>query len=247
MTTARAHYENLLGSVYTWMAGGHDAAVARNRTQLTALGLADWPRGLAVDLGCGSGFQAIPLAEAGYRVVALDFCAALLAELRARTGNLPIRTACDDLANFAAHLDAAPALIVCMGDTLTHLPSTDAVVALCREATRTLAPGGRLVLGFRDLATHPLAGAQRFIPVRDEPDRIFTCFLDYQAAHVEVHDLLHERADGRWKFSVSSYRKLRLDAAQVAALATAAGLTVEHASTEQGLVRVVALKSGHTS
>ena len=245
MTTAHAHYENLLGSVYTWMAGGYDAAVARNRTQLAALGLADWPRGLAVDLGCGSGFQAIPLAEAGYRVVALDFCESLLAELRARTGNLPIRTVCDDLANFAVHLDAAPTLALCMGDTLTHLPSTDAVAALCRDAARTLAPGGRLVLGFRDLVTHTLVGAKRFIPVRDEPDRIFTCFLDYHPDHVEVNDLLHERLDGRWKFSVSSYRKLRLDAARVAALATAAGLTIEHASTEQGLVRVVAVQSGH--
>lgn len=240
MSLTQDHYDRLLGPVYTWMAGGFEAAAARNRQQLVALGLTGWPRGLAVDLGCGSGFQSVPLAEAGYRVLALDLCESLLAELRDRIGSLPIRAVRDDLSNFAAHCATAPALIVCMGDTLPHLPSFEAVAALFREFACTLTPDGRVVLGFRDLATHELKGAQRFIPVRNEPDRLFTCFLDYQPSCVEVNDLLHERVDGAWKFSASSYRKLRLDAERVAGMLTAAGLVVEHSSTEQGLVRLVA-------
>jgi SAM-dependent methyltransferase len=242
MPTAQAHYDQLLGSVYTWMAGGFEAAAERNRQQLAAFGLASWPRGLAVDLGCGSGFQSVPLAEAGYRVLGLDLCEPLLTELRARAGDLPIRAVCDDLTNLAWHLDVAPTLIVCMGDTLTHLPSLESVSAVVSDAARVLAPGGRLVLGFRDLATHELKGTQRFIPVRHEAERLFTCFLDYQPGYVEVNDLLHERTNGQWKFSASSYRKLRLTAAQVAGLLTTAGLTIEHASTEQGLVRLIAVK-----
>ncbi len=244
MNTAQAHYDQLLGPVYTWMAGGFEAAMERNRQQLAALGLAQWPRGLAVDLGCGSGFQSVPLADAGYRVLGLDLCEPLLAELRAQAGSRPIRAVRDDLANFAAHCDAAPTLIVCMGDTLTHLPSVESVAALFREAAHVLAPGGRIVLGFRDLATHELKGAQRFIPVRSEPDRLFTCFLDYQRDWVEVNDLLYERVAGTWKFSTSSYRKLRLDAARVAALLATTGLVVEHSSTEQGLVRLLAAQQG---
>ncbi len=243
MSTVQAHYDQLLGSVYTWMAGGFAAAVARNQQLLDSLGLASWPRGLAVDLGCGSGFQTLPLAEAGYQVVGLDLCAPLLAELRTHTGHLPIRTVCDDLTHFPKHLDAAPTLIVCMGDTLTHLPFLESLTSLFHDAARSLAPGGRLVLGFRDLATHELKGSQRFIPVRSEPDQIFTCFLDYHPDHVEVNDLLHARVDGQWKFSASSYRKLRLDATRVSTLLAAAGLSVEHASTEQGLVRIVAVKN----
>ncbi len=244
MNPAEAHYDRLLGPVYTWMAGGFDAAAERNRQQLAALGLARWPRGLAVDLGCGSGFQSIPLAEAGYRVVGIDWCEPLLAELRARTGTLTVRGVRDDLANFAAHCDAAPALIVCMGDTLTHLPSVEAVAAMAYDAARVLAPGGRLVLGFRDLATHELKGTQRFIPVRSELDRIFTCFLEYRPDFVEVNDLLHERTGGDWKLSASSYRKLRLDATRVAGLLGNAGFAIEHSTTDQGLVRIVALKQG---
>jgi SAM-dependent methyltransferase len=240
MSTAQAHYDQLLGPVYTWMAGGFEAATTRNRQLLDSLGIATWHKGFAVDLGCGSGFQAIPLAEAGYRVLGLDLCESLLAELRSHAGNLPIRTVCDDLANFPNYFDIAPTLIVCMGDTLTHLPSVESVTQLFRDAARCLAPDGRLILGFRDLATHELKGPQRFIPVRSEPDRIFTCFLNYQPIYVEVNDLLHTRTGDAWKFTSSSYRKLRLNAAQVNAMLTTVGLTGEHISTEQGLVRIVA-------
>ncbi len=242
MPSVQAHYEQLLGPVYTWMAGGWDAAVTRNRAMLDALGLATWPRGVAVDLGCGSGFQAIPLADAGFEVVALDLCEPLLAELRDRTGTRPICAVQDDLLNFGTHFDGEAALIVCMGDTLTHLASVEAVVALICDAAARLSIGGRLVLGFRDLATHELKGAQRFIPVRSESDRIFTCFLDYRPHHVEVNDLVHTRDGEHWRLATSAYRKLRLTAAQVSALITDAGLTLEHAATEQGAVRIVGVK-----
>ena len=242
MSTSQIHYNQLLGPVYTWMAGGLESAVDRNRQQLASLGLATWPLGLAVDLGCGSGFQSLPLADAGYRVLSLDLCELLLAELRANSGNRAIRPVCDDLANFPNHLDVAPQLIVCMGDTLTHLPSLESVIQLVRDSARTLASGGRLVLGFRDLATHELIGPQRFIPIRSDADRLFTCFLDYHADHVEVHDLLHIRTNDQWRFTSSSYRKLRISGPQLCRYLIEAGFGLDHHTSEQGLVRIVAQK-----
>ncbi len=242
MANVQLHYDQLLGPVYTWMAGGWEAAVARNRALLASLSLASWPRGTAVDLGCGSGFQAIPLAEAGFDVVALDLNETLLAELREHSAGLPVRVVPDDLLNFAAHLRGDAALIVCMGDTLTHLSSVETVAGLVRAAAARLQPGGRLVLGFRDLASQALTGPARFIPVRSEADRIFTCFLDYRPDHVEVNDLLYVREGGQWRFSSSAYRKLRLSAENVGALVTAAGLELELAATEQGAVRIVGVK-----
>jgi 2-polyprenyl-3-methyl-5-hydroxy-6-metoxy-1,4-benzoquinol methylase len=90
MAGAQAHYDQLLGPIYPWMAGGWENALARNRALLDSLGLASWPRGVAVDLGCGSGFQAVPLADAGFNVIALGLCESLLAELRGHTGPRPI-------------------------------------------------------------------------------------------------------------------------------------------------------------
>lgn len=52
--------------------------------------------------------------------------------------------------------------IVCMGDTLTHLPARDDVSRLLSEAYGALRPGGRLVLAFRDL-TEELTGTDRSV------------------------------------------------------------------------------------
>ena len=200
---------------------------------------------VALDLGAGSGFQSLPLAEVGYAVTAIDLSETLLAELNrdAAAAHLTVNTVFGDMCDITWHTaQRAPELIVCASDTLTHLASVETVSALIRDAAARLADHGRLVLGFRDLATHELKGAQRFIPVRSEPDRIFTCFLDYRPDHVEVTDLVHTRDDVQWRLATSAYRKLRLTAAQVGTLITDAGLTLEHASTEQGAVRLVGVK-----
>ena len=78
------HYDAHLAPIYVWMVGDVAAALQRNRDFFAAAGLTPSARGVAVDLGCGFGLQAIPLAELGHEVVALDFSAELLAELRTR-------------------------------------------------------------------------------------------------------------------------------------------------------------------
>ena len=82
-----------------------------------------WPRGsgVAVDLGAGSGFQSIPLAESGFRVIAIDLCKNLLAELKENAEGLPLEIVNDDLLNFPQHCPDGIELVVCMGDTLTLL------------------------------------------------------------------------------------------------------------------------------
>lgn len=91
MNTAKDHYDRQLASVYSWMTGSPEAATKRNHDLLRQLGFSPSP-GLAIDLGAGSGFQSIPLAELGFSVVAVDFCEALLSELRDRAKYLSIRT-----------------------------------------------------------------------------------------------------------------------------------------------------------
>ncbi len=54
-------------------------------------------------------------------------------------------------------------LIVCLGDTLTHLESTDDVERLVRDVATSLRPGGRFVATFRDY-THPAAGVRALHP-----------------------------------------------------------------------------------
>lgn len=208
MATAQGHYASHLARIYVWMAGGISAALSAGEADLR--GLAGEP-GLAVDLGAGFGMHSIPLARAGHQVLAVDSSAHLLAELSALAAGLPVEAKCADLLSFPELLPAGPKpqLILCMGDTLTHLPALESVRELARRVAANLEPRGRFAATFRDYSRLP-SGDARFIPVRSDSERILTCFLEEQPEHVHVHDILHERRDGQWVTTVSSYPKLRL-------------------------------------
>ncbi len=239
MTTVAEHYKNHLAPVYLWMAGGFDAAVSRGESEINTI-CQNLSNGLtAVDLGAGFGMHAIPLARRGYSVVAIDSSPKLLDVLREHAETLPIQAVEDDLLAFQKHLNTKAHLVLCMGDTLTHLPDLSSVEHLFSLAADSLHPDGTFVATFRDY-TSPLVGEGRFIPVKSDDDRILACFLEYAPDHVTVHDVLHERNDSTWQLRVSSYRKLRLSPEWVATALQAKGFAAHLESGPAGMVRVVA-------
>lgn len=247
MDSVRSHYESLLAPVYSWLVGGAEAAFARGETELDSLRLApSRSSAIALDLGAGFGMHSVPLARRGFSVVALDSSAALLRELHGHAGALPIRTVEADLLDFPQHVAGPTEVILCMGDTLTHLASRQAIESLFEQVAAALVPGGVFVLTFRDYST-PMIRESRFIPVRSDAERIFTCFLEYGNEHVDVYDLLHERQGSQWAQRVSSYRKLRLPPDWVAATLRKAGLQVTQEAGLSGMVRLVARAIGSSS
>jgi SAM-dependent methyltransferase len=242
MERVKTHYERQLAAIYSWMAGGRQAAIANNRQLLQQLAIESVTKGLAIDLGAGSGFQSIPLAELGFSVMAIDFCAVLLSELRENSQGLAIAIIEDDLLNFTQHISEPAQIVVCMGDTITHLPSLETVEALLSDIAMNLGDRGKLILTFRDYVTSELKGVQRFIPVRNDDSRIFTCFLEYQEQYLEVHDLLYQQEFGRWSMQVSSYRKLRLAPNWVKNCLEAKNLTIVRDELINGMVCLVASK-----
>src|SRR5262245_17939426 len=120
------HYDRHLGPIYAWMIGDVDGAFSRSTAELRSLELPapDSPAtgtALAVDLGAGIGLHAIALARGGYRLMAIDTCEGLLEQLRLRAQGLPVETVNCDLVQFEARVSGKAAVILCMGDTLTHL------------------------------------------------------------------------------------------------------------------------------
>lgn len=242
MADVRTHYAEVLSPVYAWMLGGFDAAVERNTAFFAAHGI-DGPKasGIAVDLGAGCGFQSLPLARLGFSVTAIDLDGGLLAELEANAAGLGIRCIEDDLLEFRRHVGNDVEIAVCMTDTLLHLSSQEAVGNVLDDIVASLLPGGRLIATFRDL-TPTLHELDRLIPVRADRDTIFTCFLEYEAETVKVHDLVYRRSDDDWQFSRSFYRKLRLAPNWVADRCREAGFADVQVSNEQGLVTLVATR-----
>ena len=178
MSAVTDHYDYLLATHYTWMFGTSFAdKVAEQKSILTQalqsltstvtdgvphpsqLHRDGWdagsrtPLSLAVDLGSGPGFQSIALAQLGFSpVIAIDTSAQLLAELNSHAATLPIQTHHADLRDLPNLVPAAQAtIIVCMGDTLTHLPTKQDVTTLFHAIYKTLAPGGIFILTWRDL------------------------------------------------------------------------------------------------
>ncbi len=237
------HYDSFLGSVYSWILGDFDTAYRKYVDLFATLKLAPHGDEIAVDLGCGPGCQSVPLAELGYDVLAIDFCQALLDELADHSGTLRIKPICDDIRNFPEHIENSVDLIVCMGDTLVHLPDREAVRSVVEAVCDSLKPGGVFVYAIRDYVGHAPTGAARFIPVRANDEQIFTCFLDYRDDVVHVHDVLYRKQEGEWKMSVSDYLKLRLDSTVIDRQLTEQGLDISCKTEADGMITVMATKT----
>lgn len=216
MSEVQDHYSNLLAKHYSWMFGTPFAAKVAEQKAILEDALKPTgdgsDHGLAVDLGSGSGFQTIALAEMGYSpVLAIDTSEDLLKEMQSHRGSWPVQTICGDLSKLSEFVSPAAAqVIVCMGDTITHLGGKDAVEELFRSAVDALIPGGKFVISYRDLSAEA-TGLDRFIPVCSDEDKIMTCFLEFDRPDaVLVHDLVYSREGPQWRFEKSSYRKLRL-------------------------------------
>jgi ubiquinone/menaquinone biosynthesis C-methylase UbiE len=194
-----------------------------------------------VDLGAGCGFQSIPLAESGFNVTAIDVSRDLLAELRENAEGLPIVTIEDNLLNFTQHSPAKIEIIVCMGDTLTHLNSHDEIRKLINTVYPVLEEQGLFILGFRDL-TAELTELDRFITVKSDSKKIFTCFLEFEKKQVKVHDILYEAADNKWNIKKSFYRKLRISEQWTNECLRDAGFTIEKLDNQNGMLTILARK-----
>jgi len=219
------HYEGLLAGRYTWMVGDLETKVDADARLFAELGLPT--RGRAIDLGCGPGYQSFALARSGLSVTAVDLSDVLLNALTDARGDLPITVKRADLVDALRTEETGSSdVVVCMGDTLPHLPDRDTVRALFTEAARVLTGDGRLLLTWREMANPP-RGVDRFIPVRSDDDRLMICFLDTHDDHIEVTDLFHERGPDGWTLRRGSYRKLRLAAEWVSTALTDAGFTID--------------------
>jgi SAM-dependent methyltransferase len=243
MSSVKAHYDSLLAPVYSWILGDFDVARRQSTDLFDELAILPRNNGLAVDLGCGPGCQAVPLAERGFSVLAIDFCAELLSELAQHAGPLPVTAICDDISNFRNHLLQKAELIVCMGDSLVHLPDKDSVQQLIRDCADSIVAEGSVILSLRDYTQPAPTGPARFIPVRSDDTRIFTCFLDTVGDVIHVHDILYTRETDGWRQHISAYQKLRLDYRWVTEVLEANGLGIQSVSQRYGFVTLHARRS----
>ncbi len=98
-----------------------------------------------VDAGCGTGTLALELSRRGARVLGVDLDEALFAQAAVKAAGAPLFEVLQgDLRSFPCEpgLDA----VLCLGNTLPHLPSENDVAIFFRHARSLLRPGGALML-----------------------------------------------------------------------------------------------------
>jgi 2-polyprenyl-3-methyl-5-hydroxy-6-metoxy-1,4-benzoquinol methylase len=244
MASVKEHYDNLLAPYYSWICGGSELKFEENQKFFQSHGIRPALSGVAVDLGAGSGFQSVPLSQAGFKVIAIDLSHDLLMELNAHAEGLSIVPIEDNLLKFTDHIPRNIELIVCMGDTLTHLQTLEEVQILLEDACQALEDNGHLILGFRDL-TNELKNLDRFIMVRSGSKKIFTCFLEYEKNHVIVNDIIHERIADRWVMKKSYFRKLRISPQWLNDCLLKSGFTIKDQSNDKGMITILARKLKH--
>jgi ubiquinone/menaquinone biosynthesis C-methylase UbiE len=237
----KEHYEKHLANYYSWTFGDFNAKLNENQQFFQYHNIKPISSKIAIDLGAGCGFQSIPLAKIGFEVKAIDFSKKLLDELKSKSSGLDIEAIENDILNFDDYSDCKPELIVCMGDTITHLDSLESIKELIFNNYEILLKNGKLVLTFRDLGIE-LKGEDRFIPVNSDNNRIFTCFLEYHPTHVQVFDIVYERENGRWIQKISSYKKLKISQAVMKEFFEDAGFKIDFKGIENGLVTIIGAK-----
>ena len=234
----KQHYENHLAEYYSWMFGDFESKLNESENFFLIHNIITFSNKTALDLGAGSGLQSIPLAKFGFNVIAVDFSKKILDELNSLKGDLNIKTIEADIMDFEKYSKQAE-LIVCMGDTLTHLTSHDDVNSLLKNCFKLLALHGKIIISYRDLSSE-LTGGNRFIPVKSTDDLIFTCFLEYEKDSVNVHDIIHKKINGKWEQKVSSYKKLRLAQQQLIKYLELIGFKISYSDNLKGFVTIIA-------
>src|SRR3954454_5273913 len=98
----------------------------------------------ALELAIGTGRVALPLSARGVRVHGIDLSAAMVAQLRAKSGTERIEVTLGDFATTT--VDGRFTVAYLVFNTIMNLTSQDEQVACFRNAAAHLAPGGCFVI-----------------------------------------------------------------------------------------------------
>ncbi len=131
-----AVYRRGYGRFYEWM----------TRTTLEQIGAAVPPPARVVDFGAGTGRLAIPLAEAGYRVTAVEPVREMLdvLEVGARVQDLEVETFHGRINQF--HPEPVFDLAICVFTVLLYILDEETLDRSFRAVSESLRPGGMFLV-----------------------------------------------------------------------------------------------------
>jgi 2-polyprenyl-3-methyl-5-hydroxy-6-metoxy-1,4-benzoquinol methylase len=102
----------------------------------------------AVDAGAGTGFHSLLLARLGVEMTAVDASADMLSRARAHAASMSLSVSAvhASLLDLGRHVTIPQDALLCMGNTLAHVPAPDERDAVLAQFRQVLAPGGVLLI-----------------------------------------------------------------------------------------------------
>ncbi len=135
-----------------------------------------------LDIGCATGELAVVLATHGHRVTGLDMNPVMIRDARALSGseNVDVTWVESDMAALAGQTEPGSFdVVICLGNTLAHLPDIAEVRTFLRECRTVLTPGGSLIVqlvNFNRFLSH----RENAFPVIETPGVRFTRAYSYE-------------------------------------------------------------------
>ncbi len=154
-----------------------DARLEKQKSVLENV-LGRLPATQVVDMGCGTGVHAVALAQLGCAVTGVDLSAGMLARAQAHADRLgaTVRFVHGD---FLAPLAGEAAdLLLCLGNSIPHLPSRAALAAVLAHWRGLLAPAGHVLLQLLNYR-RVLSARERIVNIHREDSRTIVRFYDF--------------------------------------------------------------------
>jgi ubiquinone/menaquinone biosynthesis C-methylase UbiE len=181
-----------------------------------------------LELACGTGTMAIALAEAGWRVYAVDGSAEMLAQARAKAGEslkAPLWSQ-QDMRHLV--LPERVSLVTCLYDSLNYMQTSEDLLAVFCRAFEALLPGGLFLFDMNTAwALAEIWGDETFVSERDDLTVIFQNKYDPQRQSVTVFLTCFQRVDGLYRKIVEQHTEQAYPSEQIATLLTDAGFRIE--------------------
>jgi len=187
-----------------------------------------------LDMACGTGRHAIALSTEGMSVIGLDNSKQMIAQARkcSEEYGQPVKFVQDDMTKIASIFDEEFDLVICLGNSLSLLPSLGTVEAVLNDVAGLLSDEGSLVfqvLNFEAIREDD----DRFFPLKsgiltDEREVVFARFFEHLKKSVTTDLVLAALIETKesWKSMVSTRQVIQMDMPMVMSLLETAGLGV---------------------
>jgi glycine/sarcosine N-methyltransferase len=153
-----------------------------------------------LDAGCGTGGEALFLAELGYQVMGIDSSADFIeiARKKAADRELRVEFQADDLLSLSSIRDDAIDLLICRGNTLPHIQSSDDLSNVFKSFYRVVKPNGFILIQWLNY-THIIKEKKRLIGATGNESQVFLRFYDFTGEDELIFNIITLNRTDQWR------------------------------------------------